>query len=118
MHAHHVSPRFIQTDERKTLVYAPPSPGFEVLRRELSGRAEARPAMSSVVLVGGESSSYATRALERLREEGMMPSFSCLDHEGLGQVFLFEPTTRVRAARLLHEELIPLTSQRRTRSST
>lgn len=118
MHAHHVRPRFLQPSTRDLTLYAPPSAGFDILKRELAERAEALPTLSSVVLVGGKSEARGRRAFELLRKASLEPRMSQLDREGLSQVFLFDRRQRTEATRLLHGLLQPAIPVRRSRSST
>jgi len=118
MHAHHVRPRLLRVTARGVVVHCPPSPGFELLRRELSECGELLPTSSSVVLVGGGGSGFAHAALERLLEAGIVPRHADLESGGLWQLFLLDPAQRPEATRRLHALLREVTARRRSRSST
>ena len=106
LHAHHVRPRFVHPSSTGITIYAPPSPGFEILRRELSGRAQALAPLASVALIGTGCESAGLRALELFHEQGLEPRFVQLDRDGLVQIFLIDPSLRPDATRLLHDRLL------------
>lgn len=104
LHINHVRPRYLQVSVDAITLYAPATPGFDVLRRELSGRADSLPPRSSVVLIGPARERLGIQALELLHGQGVQPTHSQLDSEGQGQLFLVDPGEFRSAARALHQE--------------
>ncbi|MFT7485113.1 MAG: aspartate kinase [Candidatus Paceibacteria bacterium] len=105
LHAHHVSPRCLHMASDSITLYAPLTPGWEIMRRELGDRAEGLPSLSSVALIGGGGASHCTTLLPELRATGLEPVRTQFDRHGLSQLMLFEPENQAAAIQWLHKEL-------------
>ncbi len=110
LHINHVRPRYLKVAVDAVTLYAPSTPGFQVLRRELSERAESLPQLASVVLIGAAKQGVGLRALEVLGASGVDPVYSQLDADGQCQLFLVEANQQAIAAEALHREWFALES--------